>query len=415
MTHNDKIYDTLLQYLTGLKQNGYTTRNDDEVCIDDIINWVRQHTYTKNTSENTVHVEPIFRHDDLITDGKSTYSIEYIKDGKYYCNTVGNDENEIVLDIVDADKKFHKWTIYDAHDGDVVLSRADSTILLFKCIKDDKIWYYCDYMCPYWHNADDEKDRFQLNDDEIYYALPEAEEESDIYTLADSEDANMMFRAMKLNGYRWDKDKKEITPIEYKYSVGDWLIHTTSIANVPKIIHITDIKDGHYHYVDESSCKETTASYEYINMFFKKWTLNDARRGDILSCGDTIFILNSVWKDDNTAVSPTIQCYTYVTIKHDKQYDIYRANFGTLERFNQENVRPVTNEQRIKLFNTLTEEGYLWDSTLLRLTYKNNEYTTWNKHDEEMVDFIKIFMTQHDDYTYHKVEGWLNNIKKRLL
>lgn len=153
--------------------------------------------------------EPKFNVDDwIVTDdsfGKIVHHIDAISFNLIDKGYVVSDENGLIYNNISFDRehKWHKWTIQDAEDGDVLASELTGFIFLFKRIKDNKIDFYCDYDT----RLDWPEDRFGINDSNQYYGR--VEKSQDIHP-ATKEQRDLLFAKMKEAGYEWDAGKKEL-------------------------------------------------------------------------------------------------------------------------------------------------------------------------------------------------------------
>lgn len=158
------------------------------------ITWLEK----QDEQESVDKVEPKFNlYDWVVTDKGDVVQIGAVNNG-YYTIHNGMDFNMFYVD-----KFWHLWTIEDAKDGDVLYhsDSASNGIFIFKEIRNDgKVLCYCDY---------DSEDHFCLGEHHTCcwmndkYIRPATKEQYDI-----------LFEKMKLEGYRWDEDKKELIRFE---------------------------------------------------------------------------------------------------------------------------------------------------------------------------------------------------------
>jgi len=103
-------------------------------------------------------------------------------------------------------KCYHKWTIQDAKDGDVIASELCDSIVLFKGIKDGNIDFYCDYD---FSKIDIPGDRFTVNNGQHYGNV----EDSKDFHPATKEQRDLLFQKMHEASYTFDFEKKELNKI----------------------------------------------------------------------------------------------------------------------------------------------------------------------------------------------------------
>ena len=141
---------------------------------------------------------------------------------------------------------------------------------------------------------------------------------------------------------------KSVDDIKPKFKVGDW------ICNDVCDVHIASIENGMY-YFDEGD----GLSIVFVDEHYHLWTIEDAMDGDILAGSKDEVILifrgigNTEWND---------------VIDYHCCYDCYRKEFIIQKDLNfwgyvkDNELKPVTKEQRDFLFQKIKEAGYVWDS-----------------------------------------------------
>ena len=159
----------------------------------------------------------------IVTDdsfGKIVRHIDAISFNLIDKGYVVSDENGLIYNNIsfDCEHKWHKWTIEDAEDGDVVVDKSDETIGIFQSIghHHDGGSYndpsYCFLHCRY--------------DDGFFYADFEHGNTivSDDLIPATKEQRDLLFAKMKEAGYEWDGEKKELKKIKPKTLDSDKVI-----------------------------------------------------------------------------------------------------------------------------------------------------------------------------------------------
>ena len=149
----------------------------------------------------------------IVTDdsfGKIVRHVDEISDNIIDKRYVVSDENGLIYNIsFDKEHKWHKWTIKDAEDGDVLAT--ENFIFIFKNIDNGNgVHYYCQY-----------KISKHEDDNQFDIALPQSlmgrvGNSISYYSPATKEQCDILFTKMKEAGYKWDSEKKELKKIEPK-------------------------------------------------------------------------------------------------------------------------------------------------------------------------------------------------------
>jgi len=134
--------------------------------------------------------------------------------------------------------------------------------------------------------------------------------------------------------------------VEPKFHEGDWVVY---IGTTAKILDL----QKHCYVGKDVNDKDFVASY-CNECEMKKWTIQDAKDGDVLACGDKVtdcpFIFHNLTKELN----PRSYCGVN-TLCHFQDND---ENGGFWCKSDE--VRPATKEQRDLLFQKMEEAGYEW-------------------------------------------------------
>ena len=163
-----------------------------------------------------------------------------------------------------------------------------------------------------------------------------------------------------------------------KIEKGKWYVCTQTFVLRGKIVVIKGStyqarEDNAIH--GEDGClfidKHDGKAYEY----FKAWTIQDAKPGDILATLDYILIFKESTKDDG-GVS---YCHY--------DFTAYRPQFNWIEDKNwyfgkEAKVYPATKEQRNLLFSKMEEAGYEWDAEKLKLIEHTNQMSELTEFDK---------------------------------
>ena len=165
-----------------------------------------------------------------------------------------------------------------------------------------------------------------------------------VVRLATEEEKQILFDAIKENGYKWNAETKTLEITRLNFKVGDWIIRNNKYTGIPvKVIEF----NGYYSCELNGEVVNFTRNDVHNN--FHLWTIDDAKDGDVL-----------VDKDNNIGIFQKfegIYWYSYIYLGCD----------GNLRGFNiggshkQTDVHPATKEQRDLLFQKIKEKGYEWN------------------------------------------------------
>ena len=140
-------------------------------------------------------VEPKFKVGDLITNGTLVGKIDEIHELGYHAYF--GDHYADVPDI----ENWHKWTIQDAKDGDV-LATDDNRPFIFKGLLDPN-----HPNCPVAHGGLDHEDYFIVSNSNNWW-------DDESVKPATKEQRGLLFQAMHGAGYEWDAGEKELKKIK---------------------------------------------------------------------------------------------------------------------------------------------------------------------------------------------------------
>ena len=73
-------------------------------------------------------------------------------------------------------------------------------------------------------------------------------------------------------------EQKTADKVEPKFKVGDWII--SSVLGTARIIGVNDSNEFQLEYTDG---KQEFSSIDYVNYAYDKWTIQDAKDGDVLA------------------------------------------------------------------------------------------------------------------------------------
>lgn len=159
----------------------------------------------------------------------------------------------------------------------------------------------------------------------------------------------------------WYKEDKLIKP---KFKVGDWII--SSVLGIAHIVCVNDFNEYQLEYIDG---KQKFSSINYVNYKYDKWTINDAKDGDVLALSwlenknlfEKIIIFKKYHSEGIKGLysMPCVEGYgnTFKNGKmafSDKEVPYYSKTWTC-------NLHPATKEQRNLLFQKMKDTGYEWD------------------------------------------------------
>ena len=246
------------------------------------------------------------------------------------------------------------------------------------------------------------------------------------------EDHNNLFEEVKYDGCV--ENKMSTNKVKPKYKVGDWIVNKLGDS-----WHIDSFDKKNYQVSDGKG------NYNYFSISKQDemhlWTIQDAKKGDVLVHNDCTFIFMGIEKGIVKGLCPEL-CNSI-------------SNFGETEYDND--YQPATKKQRDTLFAAMKAEGYEWDveNNLLKSnltefedavkdmmnTYRDaigaNDITTeevkkhaayllslipyksakWSKEDEENFNDIDILLFEDKNMPkekYWKMINWIKSLKQRI-
>lgn len=149
---------------------------------------------------------------------------------------------------------------------------------------------------------------------------------------------------------------------EAKFKVGDWLL-AAHYGVHPWLI--TAIIPNYYEVQINTQELKEHVSRITVDNYFRLWTLDDARPGDVLVCknGDRPFIFKGCIDEAHPGY-PTAYC----GINYSGEFT---SNTGQTW-WTDSSVRPAAYKERQQFFNRLEEEGYKWDAKTFTLWKRCN-------------------------------------------
>lgn len=139
-------------------------------------------------------------------------------------------------------------------------------------------------------------------------------------------------------------------PTEPKFKVGDWI--TSSVLGT---VRIMGVNDSNEYQLEDTDGKQKFSNIDYVNHAYDKWTIQDAKDGDVLAMS---------WLEDKNLWEKIIIFKKY----HGQGVEGYGNTFKNGEiAFTDENVPyysktwtrylyPATKEQHTRLFQKIKSE-----------------------------------------------------------
>jgi len=330
-------------------------------------------------------VEPMFKvgdwiisdkaHEDyrickIIEVGNGNYKIESIHG---YC---GYNEYKYFDNI------YRLWTIEDAKPGDVLV---DNHPFIFEKVDTSGHCYaYCG-LNPF--------DEFMI----------ESEGESGEWTWhpnvhpATNEQINLLFQKMEEAGYEWDSEKLKLVKIDqeeedtpkFKVKKGEWYVCTNTFVLKGKIIAIKgqtyQSKQQDNTITCEDNCLFIDRHDGKASDYFRLWTIQDAKPGDILTDKDgCTFIFRELDADFDETMA-----MAYCGINSDGYFILCEKGRVWTD---PEEVYPADSDDRNHLFDKMRDAGYEWDSTKLELKVVKQEPPVVKNENKERFERIVGFL-----------------------
>lgn len=133
------------------------------------------------------------------------------------------------------------------------------------------------------------------------------------------------------------------------FKVGDWII--SSVLGTARIIGVNDSNEFQLEYTDG---KQEFSSIDYVNYAYDKWTINNAKDGDVLftsssACSDT-FVFKSIDEKGNA------ECY----FAYDSEDGFTEGKYHFIG--SASDCKPATKVQCDFLMKAMKDARYEWDS-----------------------------------------------------
>lgn len=146
--------------------------------------------------------------------------------------------------------------------------------------------------------------------------------------------------AFENQGEQSINDNKLINP---KFNIGDWVL-----TDKGDTVQIGAVNNGYYT-IDNGM--DFNASY--VDRCWHKWTIKDAKSGDVLACNEEILLFKSY------SVQGRISLYCWY---NGKINNFHSKEVTDTLLTTRNKIYPATKEQRDLLFQKMKEAGYKWDA-----------------------------------------------------
>lgn len=161
---------------------------------------------------------------------------------------------------------------------------------------------------------------------------------------------NIKSREVMLYPSKELRDWSKFTAPWYKndnFKVGDWII--SSVLGIAHIIGVNDSNEYQLEYIDG---KQKFSSIDYVNYEYDKWTIKDAKDGDVVQLGQVIAIFKKYIGEE--------KCICYCSFCKDVGFEIPIEN-GEDNVYGCYNATPAIRKYRDYLMNAMNNAGYEWD------------------------------------------------------
>ena len=179
--------------------------------------------------------------------------------------------------------------------------------------------------------------------------------------------------------------------VEPKFKVGDWvLVCDKTLCQIEKV---TDLPGNHFQYWTTDGAWFGDGTEAHL------WTIQDAKKGDILQANKCTLIFDSLAKDidGNTVISSWYSCDTHT---------FYGMGPSQPDLWVTEGVVPATKKQRDLLFSKMKKAGYEWDAEKKELKKIEQE------EDAELTDFESVLFSAFSDAWQEYLSGKEVNVVK---
>ena len=179
--------------------------------------------------------------------------------------------------------------------------------------------------------------------------------------------------------YTWleNQDKHTTDKVEPKFKVGDWVV-----TDKDGIVQIGAVNKGYY-----TLNNGMDFSTSYVEKYWRLWTIEDAKEGDVLNSRGVPFIYK---KHDKNYVYFYCGINCGINLVDGFIVDAWDDNFR---------VYPATKEQRELLFAKMKEAGYEWNAEKKELNNIENQGEQIHSNSEKVRMDEEPKWTEDDEET----------------
>lgn len=162
-------------------------------------------------------------------------------------------------------------------------------------------------------------------------------------------------KTITIDGIEYElKEKPKCKPLKEEFRVGDWIIYN---KNASCIYSISDYNGSDiFHTRDTNGILQVITEPDKV----KRWTIKDAKDGDVLFSTVSTFIYAGLDKEKKYGAGDDTIVY-HITITGSSRELKLNEGIGVGAAYDK-TVRPATAEERELLFLTLSCYGYEWDT-----------------------------------------------------
>lgn len=311
---------------------------------------------TGESNVNVVPIEPKYKLGDWVVYCRNVYQVTDISETTYTF-TSAKSGGEFIIDIVKADnsRSFRRWHVSDALSGDVLIDYAagldNPLIFMLKFFEhvDFGLGKKSDYSSYCYLKASTRQEFMEGKYHHKHDIKP-----------ATHEQRKLLFRKMDEAGYYWNEETKEL--LKYpptKFKAGNWIVpvdkHDSSIFYVSKALKDT------YVMVDVDGVEYNNSRFN-TEKYFRLWTIEDARPGDVIACHEVVALFKRI---------EGLNLRTYLSYHY-----LNTPIIDTDDLHNKRAFSPATKEEREILSSMLADKGYIWDDKAKEL--KKDKFNAGN-------------------------------------
>ena len=228
-------------------------------------------------------------------------------------------------------------------------------------------------------------------------------------------------------------EQKSADKVEPKFHEGEWMCENepNNYARFIQILEIVNVQGKErYRISRDIRNNEDIVEFNFIEKYFHKFDIKDAKYGDVLVHNDCAFIFVGLEGNIVRALAKTL---------FDGIIPIY---LGEIDENND--YHPATKEQRDFLFKSMKDDGYEWDTEKKELKkihvidegkdemdycftkMMNGERVSpaWSEEDEEIIECLnncldelekengwRFVYVNNKNVELNKIRNWLNSLK----